>query len=88
MKTPEKYNKDDCNFDEWWDYTVMVYGKGYLAAPAIGFDPEAYERGEYRVYVPSLDEVEAFRNNLGLKEAYRKLYNDGESIEMAFAVMY
>lgn len=19
MKTPEKYDKDDCNFDEWWD---------------------------------------------------------------------
>ena len=76
MKLPEKYNKNDCNFDEWWDYTVMVYGKGWLAAPAIGFDPEAYERGEYKVYVPSLDEVEVFIEHL-------RSFDTHESISIA-----
>jgi len=88
MKTPEKYDNNDCNFDDWWDYVLMVYGKGWLAAPIIGFDEEAYERGEYKVYVPSLQEVEDFRNNVGLKDSYRKLYDEGESVEMAFAIMY
>jgi hypothetical protein len=88
MKTPEKYNKEDCSFDDWWDYAVMIYSKGWLQAPIIGFDEEAYERGEYPYYIPSLEEVESFRGNLGLKAQYESLYNDGDNIEMAFVAMY
>jgi len=38
--------------------------------------------------IPSLEQVESSRNNLGLKLQYEKLYNDGDNVDMALAAMY
>ena len=88
FKNPENYNKKDVKFEDWWDYVVMVYSKGFLDAPAIGFDVEAYNRGDYKWVIPSIQQVEDFRNDLGVKQQYKKLYEDGDSVSMALAAMY
>ncbi len=83
MSKFESTNKE-INFQGWWDLVVEKYSLGCYNAPIIGFDPDA----KYDYYIPKLEDVERFRNNVALKTQYEKLYNEGESIESALICMY
>ena len=86
IRAMDKYKatKQKIKFEDWWDLIVEKYSCGYYDMPAIGADPDR----EYPYYIPCLEDVEKFRNNAKVKEAYRVLYDEGDSVENAIIAMY
>lgn len=94
MKKSENYTKNDVVFEDWWDYTVLKYSLGWWNTPIIEFEDMEYhwwngpEFDEDKYYIPPLEQVDKFRNNIDLKNQYKNLYNDGDSVLMALEVMH